>query len=214
MKRRLEIWLFGWAGALLLRLLGATLRMEIQDASGYRSKPPTAPSIGMFWHNRMLMIPIIWTRMKTGLPTACLTSTSKDGEITARILRSFGFESIRGSTSRRGVGALIGIRKALKNGRAVAIVPDGPRGPCYQLQPGAIKLAMDQGIPLICVSWEVNRCWRLKSWDGFIIPQPFSRLTVTLSRPIYLHGDSGNAAHFECHRQRMESRMMTQIERK
>lgn len=108
---------------------------------------------------------------------------------------------------------MIGILKALKRGRAVAIVPDGPRGPCYRLQPGAIKLAMDQGVPLICVSWEVNRCWRLKSWDGFIIPKPFSKLRVTLSRPYYLRGDSSNPGHFECHRQRMEARMMAQIER-
>jgi len=94
---------------------------------------------------------------------------------------------------------------------AVAIVPDGPRGPCYHLQPGAIKLALDTGVPLVCVSWEVNRCWRLKSWDRFIIPKPFSKLTVHLSPPIHLHGNASDPAHFEVLREKIEQRMMEQL---
>ncbi len=211
MKRAWQITLAGWLGTLMLRMLGATLRMEVHDASGFCARPPLAPGIGLFWHNRMLMIPVIWSRLRTGLPTACLTSTSKDGEITARILAGFGFESIRGSTSKRGVGALLGMQRALKRGVALAIVPDGPRGPCYQMQPGAVKLAMDTGTPLVCVCWEVDRCWRLKSWDRFIIPKPFAKLTVTLSAPVWLHGDSANPEHLETLRERMEIRMMQQV---
>jgi len=212
MKVRWQMAMIGWLGAGLLRLLGATLRIEIRDESGLSSGALRGPLIGLFWHNRMLMIPVIWRRMRTGLPTACLTSTSKDGEITARILGRFGFEAIRGSTSRRGVGALIGIHRALKREMAVAIVPDGPRGPRYVLQPGAIRLALDTGCPLVTVAWEVNRYWRLKSWDGFLIPKPFSRLTVKLGPLIRLHGLADDPVQFELLRQRIEQRMLGQLE--
>jgi len=212
MKARWQMAVIGWLGAGLLRLLGATIRIEIRDESGLSTGTKRGPLVGLFWHNRMLMIPVIWRRLRSGLPTACLTSTSKDGEITARILARFGFEAIRGSTSKRGVGALIGIHRALKREMAVAIVPDGPRGPRYVLQPGAIRLALDTGHPLVLVSWEVNRYWRLKSWDGFLIPKPFSRLTVKFSPLMRLHGVAEDPAQFELLRKRIEDRMLAQLE--
>jgi len=102
MIKRWQMLVSGWLGAGLLKILGATVRIEIRDRSGYTTGADAlSPSIGLFWHNRMLMIPVIWRKMATGIPTACLTSTSKDGEITAQILKRFGFEAIRGSTSKR-----------------------------------------------------------------------------------------------------------------
>lgn len=90
----------------------------------------------------------------------------------------------------------------------MAIVPDGPRGPCYRFQPGAIRLAMETGTPIVPVTWRAARCWRLKSWDRFMIPKPFSRVEAKLGVPVFLHGDASDAGQVELLRERMEVRLL------
>jgi lysophospholipid acyltransferase (LPLAT)-like uncharacterized protein len=98
----------------------------------------------------------------------------------------FGLGSVRGSSSRRGVAALVGLKRELSSGTDVCLTPDGPRGPRYVLQAGAVKLAQSSGAPLVPVHVRFSSAWRLKTWDRFVIPKPFSRVTVTFSDPIHI----------------------------
>ena len=116
----------------------------------------------------------------------------------------FGLGAVRGSSSRRGVAALIGLKRALIDGHDVCLTPDGPRGPRYQIQAGFVKLAQASGSPVVPVHVRFSSAWRLKSWDRFVIPKPFSRVVVTFAEAIYVPRDLDDAA-FEKERLRIES---------
>lgn len=168
--------LAGW----IMRLWTATLRYEVVDRSGITTADNTMPPvIYVMWHNRIFVIPSIWRR-KCGpfRKTVVLTSASKDGSILSSAVAVFGIGSVRGSSSRRAVAALIGMKRALKEGVDVCITPDGPRGPRYGCQPGVIKLAESSGAAIQPIHARFSSAWRLKTWDRLVIPRPFSRVTV------------------------------------
>lgn len=176
-------------GATGLRLLFSTLRLRVGDQAGLSSNSPNAPVIICFWHNRILGITLAFLRkyphaLRKGVTV--LTSASRDGEILAQFVRQFGMGAVRGSSSRRGSRAMLELVDLVENGHDVAITPDGPRGPRYSFGPGAISLAQLTGSAIIPMHARFSRCFRVKTWDGFIIPLPFSQVSVTVDGPIYL----------------------------
>ncbi len=168
--------LAGW----VMRLWCASLRFQVEDRCGITSAARNLPPvIYAMWHNRIFIIPAIW-RIKCGdhRNAVVLTSASKDGTTLSRAMAVFGIGSVRGSSSRRAVAALIGMKRSLKEGVDVCITPDGPRGPRYGFHPGAIKLAESSGAPILPIHARFSSAWRLKTWDKLVIPRPFSRVTV------------------------------------
>lgn len=194
------------AGAVLLRALFATLRVRMNDPSGFLAEPPAVPVIFAFWHNRILAITAAFLRRypRGRRGVLVLTSASKDGMWLGELASRLGMGSVRGSSSRRGATAMRELIGKVEQGHDIAITPDGPRGPRYELGPGMIYLAQRAGIPIIPVSAHFGRCWRLKTWDGFCIPKPFSSLDVTIGAPERIPADS-DEAKFEAERGRIES---------
>jgi hypothetical protein len=176
--------LAGWT----MKLLAATLRMEVRDLCGIGGANSSMPPvIYALWHNRFFCVPPAWNRICYGhRKTVALTSASHDGDMVARAMAVFGLGSVRGSSSRRGVAALVGLKRALNEGLDICVTPDGPRGPRYKVQPGVIKLAESTGAPIIPIHVRFSSAWRLKTWDRFVIPRPFSRVEVTFAEPIHL----------------------------
>jgi hypothetical protein len=170
------------AGFLLgnfIRLLTKTLRVRITDDSCLLSDPPQQGLIWMFWHNRMLIVPGLYSRYTRKFrQAAVLTSASRDGAMLASVMRRFGLEAVRGSSSRRGAQAMIECRRLLKKNYYIGITPDGPRGPLYDMQPGVVQLARLCAVPIVPITVEYEKSWRLKSWDRFFIPKPFSVVRV------------------------------------
>ncbi len=168
--------LAGW----LMRLWTATLRYEVQDRCGItRTENNLPPVIYAMWHSRIFVIPSIW-RKHCGhhRKSVVLTSASKDGAILSNAMAVFGIGAVRGSSSRRAVAALIGMKRELKEGVDVCITPDGPRGPRYGFHAGMVKLAESSGAPILPIHATFSSAWRLKTWDRLVIPKPFSRVTV------------------------------------
>ena len=162
-----------------IRLLTKTLRVRITDDSHLLSNPPGQGLIWMFWHNRMLIVPALYTRYTRKFRhAAVLTSASRDGAMLAAVMRQFGLSAVRGSSSRRGAQAMMECRRLLKQNYYIGITPDGPRGPLYNMQPGVIQLARLCAVPVVPISIEYEKAWRLKSWDKFFIPKPFSVVRV------------------------------------
>jgi lysophospholipid acyltransferase (LPLAT)-like uncharacterized protein len=91
---------------------------------------------------------------------------------------------VRGSTSRRGPQALRELTTWGRKGYDLAITPDGPRGPVYVIQDGIIALAQLSGMPIIPVSYHLSWKIRVRSWDRFQIPLPFSRCEMIYEKPI------------------------------
>ncbi len=113
-----------------------------------------------------------------------LISASHDGGMLSRALRYFNVDSVRGSSSRRGAQALLELTSWTERGHAVAITPDGPRGPRYRIHDGVIALAQLSGLPIVPVSVFIHPKLQLRSWDKFQIPLPFSRCDIYFGTPL------------------------------
>jgi len=170
--------------AAALRILARTWRLRLHDEAGLlgRSKPGT-PVIWVLWHNRIIVIPIVYERFFRHRPGVVLISRSRDGGILAGCIERFGGVPVRGSSSRGGASALRELQRRIAEGWDAYITPDGPKGPRYSFSPGALWLGKASGAALMPVSIECSSCWRLGRWDGFIIPKPFAKVEVTLRPP-------------------------------
>ena len=183
--------LLALTGAAILKTLFLTLRLRIEDRSGVLKEDVGSPVIVCFWHNRILGITFAFDRIypKKRNGVTVLTSPSKDGEILAQLVGAFGMKAVRGSSSRRGSSALLELVRLIRGGRDIAITPDGPRGPRYSLGPGIILLAQSTGVRIVPAHASFSRCVRMKTWDGFIIPLPFSKVSVTLDGALTIPGE-------------------------
>jgi lysophospholipid acyltransferase (LPLAT)-like uncharacterized protein len=169
----------------LLKLLGGTLRWRFEDRAGYRNRASGNPFIVGVWHNRILVLPLIFEWFcKRCYPVCILTSPSRDGALLSQFMANFGMASVRGSSSRGGIKAILLLRSQLRDGVDVAITPDGPRGPVYEPNPGLLRLAVKTGLPVMAIRVDYERFWEIKSWDKFRIPKPFSRVHVTMLPPV------------------------------
>ena len=186
----------------LIRLIGWTLRLQVEDRAGVM-KPQTQSMIWTFWHNRMLVVPLLRERFAPHRRGAVLTSASRDGAIIAAVMTRFSLRSVRGSSSRRGAAALIALKGELDAGSDVAVTPDGPRGPRYKLGPGVVFLAQQTGAGILPIRIEYSRVVRLKSWDRFMIPLPFSKVRVIFDNLIFV----APGADTEAERARIEQIM-------
>ena len=164
----------------IIRLLGVTLRIRVQDRCGLTKGALTRPIIIIMWHNRISVAPYMYRRFCPKRREAVLTSPSKDGELLAGIMRGFDVGAVRGSSSRRGAVAIREMIAVLESGSDMTITPDGPRGPVYQFSPGALKLAQMTRASLMPYCIQYERYWELRTWDRFQIPKPFSRVNIVL----------------------------------
>ncbi len=180
----------------LMKLLTAATRLQVRDECGIGSASNSVPPvIYILWHNRFFTVPAAWRKLCGAHRKAVtLTSASHDGDMVARAMAVFGLGAVRGSSSRRAVAALVGLKRALTEGSDVCLTPDGPRGPRYKIQPGFIKLAQSTGALVVPVHVHFSAAWRLKTWDRFVIPKPFSRVVVTFAEGIYVARDLDEAA--------------------
>lgn len=179
------------AGSLLLRALASTWRLHVINAEAHRAvRAKGQPVIYTFWHGTML--PLLWQHRREHV--AILISEHGDGEIIARIAHSLGYHSVRGSTSRGGERAILGTVRELESGRDVAFTPDGPRGPRESFAPGALVVSQRTGAPLVLITVDAPRAWRLTSWDRFLIPKPFARVTIAYDDPLRVEAPNARAA--------------------
>lgn len=181
-------------GPLVIRLLALTWRIRTDNYQPWADRRLRKdPSIAVLWHGEML--PLLYHHRGRGI--AILISEHRDGEMIARIARSFGLKTLRGSTSRGAARALLAMNKALEEGNDIAITPDGPRGPAKSVAPGALIVAQRSGKPLIPMAVYASRAWRLKSWDSFLIPKPFASVYIAYADPVYIDAPDSRAAASE-----------------
>jgi len=168
--------------AALVRLLGATLRLRAEGMDALMPHWRDArPLIYCVWHGRILMVPWLNARLRRthgARGVSVLASRSRDGAIVVGYASRFGLDVVRGSSSRGGAAALRALVTAVEGGRDVAMVPDGPRGPRGQLEPGVVALAALTGAPVVPLGFAARPAWRLATWDEFQIPSPFARAAV------------------------------------
>jgi lysophospholipid acyltransferase (LPLAT)-like uncharacterized protein len=205
-KSRASGSLLGW----FIRLLGMTVRREVKGDLK-RLQEYESPIIHVLWHNQICVAPQLWRKMFPKRKVVVLTSASKDGAVLSAAVKVFKVGAVHGSSSRRGVAALVALRKAAREGNDLVFTPDGPRGPKYELQPGVIKIAQTTGCLISPFKIEFSSCWRLKTWDSFQIPKPFSKAVITLFEPVTIPEDLDEEG-FEKERRILESTLKEGLE--
>jgi lysophospholipid acyltransferase (LPLAT)-like uncharacterized protein len=172
--RQLLLWPLG----MLVRLWGMSLRFEAspEDLRNWMKKDE--PVAIVLWHNRLFLAAEIVRRYRKGRQPYALVSASQDGAWLTAFFAAAGLRTVRGSSSRMGREAANALVEVLRAGHDVGITPDGPRGPCYELKPGAVIVTRRTRTPILVVGGEFDSAWRLRSWDRFYIPKPFSRVRM------------------------------------
>ncbi len=193
--------LAGTLGRGVLQALLGTVRFRLEYETAY-DPFEHQPVIFSLWHGRLL--PLTYFHRHRGI--TAIISRSEDGEYISRVVEGWGYETVRGSTSRGGGEALRGLVKAIRQGHSLAITPDGPRGPRQQLQDGVLRVAQLSARPIIPTTCACTRAWWPGSWDRFCVPKPFSTVTIRYGAPYHVERDASPAA-LEAHRVELETRM-------
>ena len=190
----------GVLGGGLVSLLGCTWRVDERNDRGFeKARSDGERFIYCVWHARML--PLAWTRRGEGI--AVLVSRHRDGELIARVIVSLGFVLGRGSSTR---GGGVGLREMLawgERGHALGFTPDGPRGPAEVAKAGVAYAAARLGWRIVPIATSSAEAWVARSWDGFRIPKPFSRVCIAHGTPLPPPPDAEEASILAC-RERVE----------
>jgi hypothetical protein len=202
-RERLALGLLVPLGRGVIRLLGATLRLtEANREAVERLWASRSPVIYTAWHGRMFLFPYFYGRQRS---VYVLASRSRDGELVSRFAGGFGFDVVRGSTSRGASTALRALARLLRDEHAeVGVVPDGPRGPRYVAQPGPILLAKLGRAPIVPLGLGASPATVLASWDEFLVPHPFARVAVVFGEPLVVPPDADREG-LEAARVRLEA---------
>lgn len=198
LRQRILLSLITNAACWAIRLICPTLRYSVSW-----EVPPASSDfferhvIYSFWHRAIF--PAAWPCRNQGI--AVMVSKSFDGEYIARIIERLGFAAVRGSSSRGGTEALLGMRAQMQTGTAVAFTIDGPRGPKYVAKRGPVLLARATGFPMAAFYLAVSNAWVLNTWDQLMIPKPFAKVLVRASARIPVPDDADDSQMKQYHAQ-------------
>ncbi|HEU5217309.1 MAG TPA: lysophospholipid acyltransferase family protein [Gemmatimonadales bacterium] len=176
----------------LVSALARTWRVETLHEDRWRSLvDQKRPHVFLLWHDALL--PLLWRHRGHGV--TIVVSEAQDGQYLAEYARRLGYREARGSSTRGGVRALIGVVKILRAGGAAAFTPDGPRGPRREFKGGVLLAAQRSGALVLPLHAAADRAWRLSSWDRFLVPRPFARVRIAYGTPFEVGaGEAGMAA--------------------
>jgi lysophospholipid acyltransferase (LPLAT)-like uncharacterized protein len=172
----------------VLQLLGRTWRFDVIAEEGVTPVvfgQKAGSEIYCFWHQCVLPCTLYFR--KSG--AVILISRSFDGELITRILNMFGFDAVRGSSSRGAREGLLGLKNVIETGRTAIFTADGPLGPIYQTKMGPIKLAEITGAPIGAFHLQPEHAWVMNSWDQFLVPKPFTRIVVSWAQWTHVPAD-------------------------
>jgi lysophospholipid acyltransferase (LPLAT)-like uncharacterized protein len=181
--------LISWATTIAVRLIGPTMRFAVSCEEDSPRSLEQRPFVYSFWHQCTFAATYLWRDLNIRV----MSSTSFDGEFTARMIRRFGFLPVRGSSSRGAVRGLLGMRKEIEAGWTVAFTIDGPRGPRFVTKPGPVLLARASKVPMAVFHIAIENAWVLNTWDRLMIPKPFTKALMRVGALIPVPEDIGAA---------------------
>ena len=168
---KLLLSVISYAVFVVVRIVAPTLRFSVSCEENSPTSLQQRPFVYSFWHQCIFPATYLWRNLNIRV----MSSTSFDGEFTARMIRRFGFVPVRGSSSRGAVRGLLGLRREIAEGWTVAFTIDGPRGPRFVTKPGPVLLARTSRVPMAVFHIAIEDPWILNTWDRLLIPKPFSK---------------------------------------
>jgi len=192
--------------SLLIRLLYLLNRIDFVGEEHPKSFWQKGEQVVLsFWHDQLLLMVLGYRGPKANI----LISSSKDGELIARVMKCFGQEAVRGSSSKGGKAAFKSLVALGRKSVDLVITPDGPRGPRHELKEGVVQLARLTGRPVVPMAFACSKGHRFSSWDRFLLPYPFGRGVYAFGEPLFFDKAEG-AERF---RRRLEEAMELNQER-
>jgi lysophospholipid acyltransferase (LPLAT)-like uncharacterized protein len=187
----------------LIRVWFGTCRLKVHGQEHMDGiKTAGTAAIASFWHYGVLFI-LYFFRDESGV---AMVSASRDGEYISRIVEKLGNETVRGSRKKQGMQAIIKLIRAVREGRNAILVADGSQGPARIVQAGSLLLASKTGVPILPLTWSCSRYKRFGSWDGTVLPLPFSRVDFFYGEPLFIPPDLSEK-QFEEYRLKLEERL-------
>jgi lysophospholipid acyltransferase (LPLAT)-like uncharacterized protein len=179
-------WILGLLGPWLLRAWVGSLRLRWSGPGLVRPCSAGRENVlYVFWHQRLLPFAVT----HRGLGVRALISAHGDGEMLARVAESLGHKAVRGSSTRGGARAMRELLAEVGAGFDFVITPDGPQGPRHVFQTGGVYFASRSGLTVIPAAASYERSWSLPSWDGFLLPRPFTRGVIHAGEPLRVPPD-------------------------
>ena len=179
-KRRLILFFTPFIGYTVINLIYLSCKKRYFLP---KEKLKDRPYIIAFWHGKLLMQPFIYKKLRKNPKVATMISEHFDGEVLSKMIRFFHFESIRGSTKKGAVRVLKKAFQKVNDGYDLGITPDGPRGPRYTVADGTVAIAQKKDLLIVPCNFTASSFWKLKSWDSFMIPKPFSTIYLFADEP-------------------------------
>jgi hypothetical protein len=178
-----------------VKILAFTMRFEYNSSGPVEDLVQNGERIILaFYHRRLIMMPWAYpferfTHLGERRGVAILSSSSKDGEMSAATWRWFGIHAVRGTASQNGAKALIKLIGAVKDGWDIGVTVDGPRGPRGHVKGGVLTVSKKTSAWIVPVCVAYSKAWKLRSWDEMLIPKPFSLSTVQYGVPFRVPND-------------------------
>ncbi len=175
-------------------ILTWSLRIDVVGSENLSQAAAAGPCVLMLWHNRLLLSLYCMQKHGAHLQYAAVISNSRDGALLTGVLDKLKpmMHAIRvpAAARHRALKEMMDVLK--ENKRVLVVTPDGPRGPRYKTKPGAVVAARATGAKIIPMSWSCSRYWQLGSWDGLMIPKPFSKIRIVYGQPLEIAGDESD----------------------
>jgi lysophospholipid acyltransferase (LPLAT)-like uncharacterized protein len=176
-----ELNFFSFFAWLVIQLVSRTLKIKQINFNKIKSLEKNV--IYAFFHGEQFILVFTHKWQNVGI----MTSYSPDGELQTRILKKFGYDIVRGSTSKKGAtSGTLGLLDKISKGQNIAVAVDGPHGPGFKVKPGVIFLAQKTALPIIPVRVVAKNAIKLNNWDKYIIPLPFSMVYIIYGEPFYV----------------------------
>lgn len=192
-----------WALAAYLGVCARTTRWQLEGEAHLAEAAQGGPLVLACWHECLPLMPALWLRARRMNPArraTVLVSRHRDGRFIGAILQRFGLEVAHGSSARAGradkggASALRSLLQLLAQGQAVALTPDGPRGPARQAAGGLAALAALSGAPVLITAAHMRPMKRLRSWDRMMLPVPFGRGALVCLAPVLVAREAAEAS--------------------
>ncbi len=184
-KRKLILFFTPFVGYVIINLIYLSCKKKYFLP---KEKLKDKPYIIAFWHGKLLMQPFIYKQLRKKPKVATMISEHFDGEVLSKMIKFFHFDSIRGSSKKGAIKVLKEAFKRVNEGYDIGITPDGPRGPRYNIADGTVAIAQKKELLIVPCNFKATSFWKLKSWDSFMIPKPFSTIYLYADEPFSVNG--------------------------
>jgi lysophospholipid acyltransferase (LPLAT)-like uncharacterized protein len=194
----------------LIRIYSLTFRLTVVNEEKWQALLKSDKTILLCtWHQQFFSA-IRHFKTYSKFNPGLMISQSRDGDLISGVANKTGWHTPRGSSSRGGKKAMGEMIKHLKTYKFGCHIVDGPRGPMGKVKAGIIRMAQEVDALVVPFYISAENAWFFNSWDKFMLPKPFSKVTITFGDEIYFGKDDTPEA-FESHRQYLETIMLPKL---